>query len=251
MAAITYVSVVRDPEMYRKCIQSNPACIGREMVMFDNREKNEHIPTLYNRFLRSRPSDEDAWYVFCHEDFQPKEPLEPLVDKLDKNALWGPIGAVTKRCFLIYEKWELKGEIEGCSRIGENCRKIGSPAPLGTQVDTFDCQCLVVHSSLLQRTGLRFDEKLSYDLYLEDLCINAQENFNITPRILPLKCRHWSESTAQARYYTQKSYLDKKYPSCSYTGICSWSIGGRPSILRRFNITVKTCVMKLMRLLKV
>ena len=239
---VVIISAVRDYDMYDKCISANPNCRGCELVPYDNREKNESIPVLYNRFLDSRPADEDAWYVFCHEDFEPLEPLPEVIAKADRGSLWGPIGVITRRRFFIYEQWHLCGTINGCARDGSNPIRIGHDVSCGTPVDTFDCQCLIVHSSLIVRAGLRFDEHLTFDLYLEDICIAANERHGIKSRILPFACRHWSDSIAKSRYYTQKAYLDRKFPDCCYTGSCSWAIGGRPSIIRRLNIAVKSAI---------
>ena len=74
MDAIVLISVVRDFAMYDRCVKGNPFVAGGELRPVDNREKNEGIPVGYNRFLDSRPPDERAWYVFCHEDFEWREP---------------------------------------------------------------------------------------------------------------------------------------------------------------------------------
>ena len=236
---VVFVSVVRDFDLYARCVKDNPFCAAAEKVAFDNRERNESIPVLYNRFLASRPADEEAWYVFCHEDWQLKEELLPRLRDLDRNALYGPIGVITKVRFGLYCQWYLVGAIEGCRRDGTDVRAIGHRDDSLPVVDTFDCQCLIVHSSCLRRAKLGFDEHLTYDLYLEDLCIAARERCGIFSRVLQLDCRHWSASTAQARYYVQKAYLDAKYPLVSYTGTSSWSIGGSPSLRMRLNMLAK------------
>lgn len=227
--------------MYDKCIRNNPCCAGCELLPIDNRERNEGIPRGYNKALDSRPSCEDAWYVFCHEDFQPLEDLKNCLADCETNALWGPIGVVTERRFLVYCQWFLQGEVEGCSRRGENIIRIGRAVDKGRAVETYDCQCVIVHSSLLQNTGLRFDENLTFDLYAEDFCIAAKEKFGVVSRILPMKARHWSDSTAAARYYPQLDYLNRKWPDVSYTGTSSWCIGGGFG-LRKVNAVIKTWI---------
>ena len=72
MDKILYVSVVRDWTMYERCLKGNSFLFGGELCPIDNCEKNEGVPVCYNRFLESRPKDESAWYVFCHEDFELK-----------------------------------------------------------------------------------------------------------------------------------------------------------------------------------
>ena len=46
-------------------------------------------------------------------------------------------------------------------------------------VDTVDCQCLIVHSDLIKKYHLRFDEHLQFHFYAEEFCIMASEKYNI------------------------------------------------------------------------
>lgn len=244
MDKILYVSVVRDWTMYERCLKGNPFLSGGELCPIDNREKNEGVPVCYNRFLASRPKDESAWYVFCHEDFELKESISALLDGLDMNALWGPIGAATRVRWGIYHQWRMLGSVEECAKDGSNVHVIGTVVPVGTPVETFDCQCLIVHSSLVQREGLRFDEKLSFDLYVEDFCMAAAKK-GIASRILPIPARHWSGGSVLARYYEQEAYINAKYPDDCFTGTSSWILGGKPPLGRRLTVAVKRVLRKI------
>lgn len=435
MTTIHIVSVVRDFAMYERCLRRNPNAAGCELAPIDNRERNDGIGVCYNRFLDSRPADEDAWYVFCHEDFEPKAPLHPVLQNLgrtiprsvpilqldpapfstvadaktwlrehspvgimtnaetngkgeirisgtsigkmlsasalkksaspaihfaalarlrdviresfcaechpdfakvdgfrnpqnsanplvaihvlygcatdgsriyrikttlkealdqsdplraysyqinnievlvgtegpvalpsantpmdvsillqsvcdvngvpiadrssDRESLWGPVGASTKVRFGLYHQWQFVGSMEECKKDGSNPHTVGNPVPCGTLVETFDCQCLIVHSALVQKHHLRFDENLTFDLYAEDFCIAAHEKADIPSRILPLVARHWSGGSVQPRYYTQEAYLNQKYPNACYTGTSSWIIGGNPTFGRRLTVLAK------------
>ena len=244
MSKVVYISVVRDFVMYEKCVRDNSCVAGCELCPIDNRDRNEHISSCYNRFLESRSPGEDAWYVFCHEDFQVLEPLHPLLTDCDRGALWGPIGAATRVRFGVYHQWRLLGRVEECGKDGSNIHSIGEAVPRGTQVDTFDCQCLIVHSSLVQRLGLRFDEALSFDLYVEEFCMAAHEKGGVVSCILPLKCRHWSGGSVQPRYYEQEAHVNAKYPNACYTGTSSWILGGSPSPCRRLTVALKRLLRK-------
>lgn len=248
MSKVVYISVVRDFAMYEKCVRGNPYLAGGECVPIDNRTANEHVSTGYNRFLAERPSDEDAWYVFCHEDFQPLEPLEPILASCDQETLWGPIGAVTRVRMGIYHQWRILGEVEECRKDGSNVRRVGEAVPQGTPVETFDCQCVIVHASLVRRLGLRFDEALSFDLYVEEFCMAAHEKGNVVSRILPFKCRHWSGGNVQPRYYEQEAHVNAKYPNACYTGTSSWILGGNPPLFRRLTVAAKRLVSKSWRI---
>lgn len=228
--------------MHGKCVLQNPLCRSCTVIAIDNQIRNDSIGVCYNRFLDSRPADEDAWYVFCHEDFEFKEDPERALENLDRNTLWGPIGASTKVVLGLYHKWQFVGSVEECKKDGSNEHLVGVPVPLGTRVETFDCQCLIVHSSLVQKHHLRFDENLTFDLYAEDFCIAAHEKAGVESRIIPLSVRHWSGGSVQPRYYEQEAYLNRKYPNACYTGTSSWSIGGNPPFGRRMTIALKTLV---------
>ena len=244
MDKILYVSVVRDWAKYERCLKDNPVLSGGELCPIDNREKNEGLPVCYNRFLESRPKGETTWYVFCHEDFELKEALPPLLDGLDKNSLWGPVGAATRVRWGFYHQWLMLGCVAECAKDGSNVHVIGTPVPVGTPVETFDCQCLIVHSSLVQREGLRFDENLSFDLYVEDFCMAATKK-GIVSRILPMTAQHWSGGSVQPRYYEQEAYVNTKYPDDCFTGTSSWILGGNPSFGRRLTVGIKRILRKM------
>lgn len=243
---IVIVSVVRDFAMYEKCIRTNPYCRGCEFAPIDNREMNAGIPVGYNSFLASRSANEDAWYVFCHEDWQPLENLGERFVDLDRESLWGVIGASTRVRWGIYHQWQLLGTIEECQKDGRARRVIGTAVEKGCPVETFDCQCLIVHSSLIRRHHLRFDECLTFDLYVEDFCIAAKERAGVISRVLPLLGCHWSGGRVLPRYYEQEAYLNDKWIDSCYTGTSSWVLGGRPSILRMASVKMKTLLRKVL-----
>ena len=239
MSKVCCISVVRDFAMYEKCVRGNQFLAGCELCAIDNRERNDGVPSCYNRFLDSRAADEDAWYVFCHEDFQMMEALAPRLEKLDKGALWGPIGAVTRVRFGLYHQWRLVGSVEECRKDGTGLRRVGEAAEEGAVVETFDCQCLIAHSSLVRRHALRFDEALTFDLYVEEFCMAAKEKAGVMSRILPLAARHWSGGSVQERYYAQEAHVNAKYPKSCYTGTSSLVLGGSPPFFRRVTVALK------------
>ena len=245
MDKVAVVSVVRDWAMYERCLKGNPFVAGCELHPFDNRELNEAVPVCYNRFLDSWPSGEVAWYVFCHEDFEPKEPLVRLLAGCAREALWGPIGATTRVRLGIYHQWRMLGTVEECRKDGSNVRQVGEAVPCGTPVETFDCQCLIAHSSLVQQHGLRFDEHLTFDLYVEEFCMAAQVKGGVESRVLPFKCRHWSGGHVQPRYYDQEAYVNAKYPDDCFTGTSSLVLGGNPPCCRRLTVALKRAIRRI------
>ena len=87
----------------------------------------------------------------------------------------------------------------------------GSPVKKPTVVDTVDCCCIIVHSSLVKKYGLRFDENLSFDLYSEDFSISANEKYGVKTKVFPIMTHHYSYGTIDTRFLLQLQYLNKKY----------------------------------------
>ena len=67
-----------------------------------------------------------------------------------------------------------------------------------------------MHSSTILQHRLRFDPAFTFDLYVEDFCINAYEKYGITSEILPLDCQHWSYGSVSERFRELKAILDSK-----------------------------------------
>ena len=231
------VSVVRDEAMYRRCIAANPNCADCERLMLDNRERNETIPVLYNRVLDGLEPSASRWIVFAHEDFEPREPLSAMVAKADEGRLYGVIGGrlvLESRRFLgALTSRRFFGQISQCGKDGSGEKTVGKRDSLDTEVDTVDCQFLAVHSSLVRRFHLHFDERLSFDWYVEDFCVAAFLRHRVTTAILPLACCHHSGGNIQPRFFEQMVYLGTKYPKEEFLGACGYTVGGGRTFLRR------------------
>ena len=205
------VTVMRDPAMYRRCIAENPCCEGLTRVPIDNRQENLGIPERYNRFLETL-DERDGWVIFCHEDWMPLEPLLPRLAELDKRCLYGPVGARMEEC-LHADFIHITGRIEQCRKDGSRLRTVRGTWP-DVSTDTFDCQCIIVHASLVRWCRLRFDPQLPFDLYAEDFCAAARWKYGVPSRILPLRCRHYSGGTVGERFWKGLDYLREKYRDC-------------------------------------
>ena len=201
------VSVVRDYEMYNKCIRNNPFCRQMSLVAIDNHTENKGIATRYNEFLEH--FDGEGWIIFCHEDWRLDEDIHPYLEKADALHLYGPVGSFVKECkhsdFIV-----TKGRIIQSDKSFSAGKRLRL-GPKGGRVDTFDCQCLIVHSSLIRQFDLRFDERLTFDLYVEDFCVNAFEKNGVESVVLPIQCHHFSQGSIQERFYTSLAYLRDKY----------------------------------------
>lgn len=238
------VSVVRDEAMYRRCIAANPFCADCELLKIDNRAQNETIPVLYNRVLDGLVCSVPRWIFFAHEDFEPLERVDVrAVADLDVTRLYGVIGGrlVPRKRWLLGGVWggAFYGQVLQSEKNGTDLKSVGNPKPLDTVVETVDCQFLAVHSSLVSRHRLRFDERLSFDLYAEDFCLNALLSYGIETAIWPIRAWHHSPGNVQPRFFRQKAYLDAKYPRAEAFGAVGYTIGGGRTVLRRLQKRVR------------
>lgn len=204
---VSVASVVRDVAMYERCVLQNPYFEGAELVMLDNRVENLTVTKRYNDFLDS--VEDDRWVVFCHEDWELKENILSVVEKLEKDRLYGPIGV------FIEEKKNvdvliMKGRVEQSAKDGGKTILIRGKETEG-RVDTFDCQCLILHSSLVRKHSLRFDENLRFDMYVEDFCVNAYEKAGVESHAVRIACHHHSEGKLSQSFKDSVEYVRQKY----------------------------------------
>lgn len=242
---ITVITVLKNLSVYNRCVKNNIFNKSNELVVLDNREKNENLTILYNEFLDNYDYTNQTWFVFCHEDWQLKEDLNTLLKKLDRDCLYGPIGVPMNLGILLYSNRPI-GQIENSDKDGNKYKINGSFVKRPIKVGTFDCQCLIVHSSLVKKHKLRFDEKLSFDLYVEDFCINANERHNIPSMVIQIKCQHFSWGSIQPRFHQQYKYLQEKYVWSKnfYITTCSGSFIGSKKPLKRFLFRIANKIFK-------
>ena len=231
---INFISVVRDFDLYSQFFTNNEFVNKYNLIDFDNNKENLGIPQRYNDFLNSYNYSDASWFIFCHEDFYLKEDICDLLNTLDENNIYGPTGAYISDNFTVESNKKsfsipfriCKGQIIQRNKKGENTQVIGTKQEIPSLVDTVDCQCLIIHSSLIQKYNLRFDENLTFDLYSEAFSIEAKEKYQINTFAIQVNCEHWSEGNIGERYYKGINYLNNKYPNSLYAGTCSL-IGGK------------------------
>ena len=199
------VTVVNKFDVYQETIGNNPFMNRFPVHVYDNRSENISVPKRYNDFIDNH-MPEDDWIVFCHQDFGLLEDIDPLLHKLDRNVVYGPIGAAPTRQFVaiiaisrygiersrigFYQRSKLLGQIT--QKTSAKTRKMGQYLRGTAPVDTLDCCCLIVHSSLIREHALRFDEHLDWHLYAEDLSLYAKRRHQVLSRAVQIKCVHLS-----------------------------------------------------------
>lgn len=227
VANLKIITVVVDPTMYERFFFKNPVVNGFDLVSIDNRPLNRGLPVIYNELI-AHYLDDDCWLLFVHEDYEIMDGLS-IIDNLEKNIVYGTFG-------LNFENNSPApyGRHVCSNKDGSRAVEVGHIVSEPVTVQTLDCQSILVHTNLLRSNPkLRFDERLTFDLYAEDFCINAKFNLGITSKVYPLTFQHYSHGKLTERYYSGLRYLADKYPDVAVAGSCSF-IGGRSSELEKY-----------------
>lgn len=224
---IQVVTVVNNREQYASYISGNPFYQGFDLVVCDNTRENIPIPVHYNTFIEQRMLPE-AWIIFCHQDFSIRENVVPKLENLPRDCVYGPIGVeiVKARSLnLRIKRWRLslKNNTRMCTRLlGEylqgfdgdegKAERRGVRVKRLCEVETLDACCLIVHSSLIRKLGLRFDPLFVFSLFVEDLSIQLKHRHGIKTKVLQLDCFHLSTGGFSSVYYESLLKLMEKYP---------------------------------------
>ena len=137
---VVVFSVVRDQDMYLRCLLGNHFLKGCVLKKVDNATDNQPVTKRYNDFLDSL--EEDCWVVLCHEDWEVKERLYDVVKNFDPAYLYGPIGVFVEE----RETVDVIVPMGYVSQSTKNDRKeiVIRGKEFEGRVDTFDCQCLIL-----------------------------------------------------------------------------------------------------------
>lgn len=230
---ITIVTVVNKPDIFDSTIGKNPFMNIHRIHRFDNSACNIGIPKRYNDFIDNNMPDE-CWVIFCHQDFGFEENLIPRLKNLSPDCIYGPTGTgpVKQLLFIasfsrygierfrlgFYDRWKKFGRIT--QRTTEKLRRMGRYIRKPVTVDTLDSCCLIAHSSLIRKFGLRFDEKLEWHLYAEDFSLNARKQHHILTKAVQFKSVHMSAGRIDSAFYENLNYLRTKYGTDRFATTC-------------------------------
>jgi hypothetical protein len=231
---VIVVSVYINRFMYRNYFENNSSLLQSNLDCVDNRILNRGLPAIYNEKINKYLKD-DVWIYFVHEDFEIKDPLDEAVEDLNPNSIYGTFGVKLVGDFPVAYGKHL------CSnKDGSNCVEAGLNIDFPEKVDAIDCQSILIHTSLLRRhNNLRFDEKLTFDLYAEDLCLNSKFELDIGIFVFPLKFQHYSHGKISKRYMDGLDYLAGKYPNFAIPGTCSFIGGGAKKLEEKFKYNIE------------
>lgn len=217
------ICVWNNQEIFEKVVKNNENLKNFVIVDFDNTEKNEPVTKCYNSFIeKSIDKDSDFWCLFVHQDFGFMENIDNILNKLDKKFIYGAIGTKVFSGIFIGRKG--KERKIGLKRyisitVGKilqgnndfNFHEYGLKMPFPVNVESVDCCCIMIHSSLIKKYDLDFDENLSFHMYAEDLCYGAKKFHKIKSKVVQLKCYHLGTGSLNDDYDKSLQYLKEKY----------------------------------------
>lgn len=187
--AVMFVVVYDSPQEYGRGFASSPYVQGKNVVAYHNVHR-EPIPKIFNRIVQKHLR-KDVWFVFCHQNFVLQEDLQTRLKEKEAEAIYGPIGVRL-------------AETKFYGRVNQTGGKpVGSKITQDTPVQTLGERCLVAHAQVF-RQGLCFDERLSFDLYGADFCMQAYAmGFDVLAT--PLKCQQPIGNPQSARISPEHS----------------------------------------------
>ena len=179
---------------------------------------------------------------FCHEDFQPLSSITDSLIEADQTHIFGPTGTKTRRwckwLFGGYYQSAMLGRIRQSRKDGTCLAEFGQLVEKGTVVELIDCQCIIVHSTLVSKYNLRFDPRFAFHCYAEDFCATAIEKHGIISAILPFQCQHWSPGNISSGYAESAHLFNMKHPLTAYSAPVSLVLGGGVPWNRRLQVKV-------------
>lgn len=237
------VCIFNNQEIFDKVVKNNENLKDCELFSYDNTLRNTPITQYYNKFIQEtveEPQDEDFWCVFIHQDFGFMENVKAVVEKLNPKYIYGAIGVkILKGIFFgkkglnkdfgrrLGFKTNLKlilGRIlqgnNSTLPIDYNFKPKGIVALFEPTVDSIDCCCIMIHSTLIRKYNLRFDENLKFHMYAEELCFRAKKEHKIKTKIVQTKCFHLGKGNLDEDFQKSTQYLKDKFKIKSVPSIC-------------------------------
>lgn len=225
------ICVVNDFEIFDKVVKNNENLKGTELFFYDNTSENISITKRYNQFIEENigrgdsvaAPEQDFWCAFIHQDFGIQENINPLLEKLNKDCIYGAVGIKIFRGLFygkkggVNVKYGFKTQLKlTLGRILQgnndfNFKKHGRIALFQPTVDVIDCCCIMIHSSLIKKYNLRFDENLDFHMYAEELCYRAKQDYKIKTKVVQLKCFHMNKGSLNEEFKKSAQYLKGKF----------------------------------------
>lgn len=216
------ICTFNNQEIFENVVKNNEHLKNCEIISYNNIQQNIAITKHYNDFIKENIDNTDSWYIFMHQDFGIKEDLDLVLKKLNQNHIYGPIGVkIFKGIFWGKQgqnkKTGLKNELKiAFGRILQGNNDFNF-TPKGKRifhqitVDSIDCCCIIIHSSLIKKYDLRFDENLKFHMYAEDFCYRGKKNYKIKTKVVQMKCFHMGAGNLGEEFQESVQYLKDKF----------------------------------------
>lgn len=214
------ICVFNNQEIFDKVVKNNENLKNCEIIAFDNSKENIAITKRYNNFIKEKikldANNEGFWCAFIHQDFGFMESPNSVFEKLDKRFIYGVVGAKFfniihfnrdgfKRFFVKNYGMILQGNND--FNFHEYGQKIKRPKT----VNSIDCCCVIVHSSLIRKYNLEFDENLNFHMYAEELCYKAKKTYKIKTKVVQMDCFHMGTGKLDEEFKKSAQYLKEKF----------------------------------------
>lgn len=237
------ICVYNNKEIFEKVVKSNNYIANCDLFTFDNSSDNISITKRYNSFINEYVLDtagaadgcptkkQGFWCVFCHQDFGIQEDIDKVLSKLNPDSLYGAVGVKIFKGFFWGKrgkerKFGLKNELKitfGKILQGQNnfnLKKHGHFSPFQISVDAIDCCCVIMHSSLINKFRINFDENLDFHMYAEELCFRLKKEHNIQTKIAQMNCYHLGKGNCGKDFISSADYLKQKFNVSSIPSTC-------------------------------
>ncbi|MDL2306903.1 class I SAM-dependent methyltransferase [Desulfovibrio sp. OttesenSCG-928-C06] len=214
------LTAVKMKESYKKRYAINKALHGFKLLQADcpnSASVAERLNAGLEEFLNDLEPNAGGWLIISPDNLE--FTLPPVVDGISEDSIYGVFGARVVTNMRRKKFIEYTGRLEAAhnymhspSQLLEFCCTYGGNFHEGAKVDVLGLHCLLVHSSLLIRHKLRFDEALKTSCIAEDFCLQAAKH-GIASRVMTQTCRLHIDSQSKAQsqeslddyvYYAQK-----------------------------------------------
>lgn len=235
------ICAYNDKKIFSKVVQNNEHLNDAEIFAFDNTTENISITKRYNSFIDENIAvpaagghrEEDFWCVFIHQDFGIMEDITTILERLNPDYIYGAVGVKIFKGFFYGKKGldrrlgfkdELKitlGRIlQGGGKDDFGLKKHGRIALFQPTVDSIDCCCIIMHSSLIKKYNLKFDENLNFHMYAEELCYRAKHEYKIKTKVVQMKCFHLGKGCLNEEFEKSAQYVKEKFNIKSIPSTC-------------------------------
>lgn len=225
------ICVFNNSEIFEKVIKTNKNLKTCEIFGYDNINENIAITKRYNNFIKEHiganafgvgtSKEQDFWCFFIHQDFGLTENIENITKKLNPACIYGTIGAKICRGIFFGRKGNSHFGFKSRFKLilgnilqGENdfnLKPYGQKIPFQVIVDSIDCCCIIMHSSLIKKNNLFFDENLNFHMYAEELCYRAKKDYKIKTKVIQIKCYHLGKGVLNEEFQKSLKYLEEKF----------------------------------------